>query len=130
MRKILLFFVPLLFSVLISNAQFNNAQNDAAMQLVGANKTSLSLSADDLSNVVVSSTYLDNASGITMVYLQQTHKSIPVYNQMLVLAFKNNKLVSNAGVFNHSMEKLANVKTGIPSVSAEGAVQSAVCDRA
>jgi subtilisin-like proprotein convertase family protein len=129
MRKILLFLIPLLFAVCFTNAQFNNAEDNAALQLVSANKASLGLSADELSNVMVYRTYQDNATGIRMVYLLQTYKGIPVYNQMLVLAFKNNRLVSNAGVFNHSMEKLANVKTGIPSVSAEGAVQSALSDR-
>ncbi|MGF2410907.1 M36 family metallopeptidase [Ferruginibacter sp.] len=128
MRKIFLFLIPLLFSVFISNAQ-NNAQDAEALQLVSSNKASLGLSAADLSNVMVSSTYLDNASGIRMVYLQQTHKGIPVYNQMLVLAFKNNRLVSNAGLFNHSMEKFTNSKTGMPSVTPEAAVQSAISDR-
>jgi subtilisin-like proprotein convertase family protein len=129
MRKILLFLIPLFFGVLISNAQFNKPQDAAALQLVSANKVQLGLSAEDLNNVIVSNTYLDNASGIRMVYLQQTYKGVPVYNQLIVLAFKNNQLVSNAGVFNHSMEKLANSKTGIPSLSPEAAVQSALSDR-
>jgi subtilisin-like proprotein convertase family protein len=129
MRRILLFFIPLLFCVFFASAQVTNADNDAALQLVSANKASLGLSAQDVSNVMVSSTYQDNASGVRMVYLQQTYKGIPVYNQMLVLAFKNNRLVSNAGVFNHSMEKLANVPSGSPSVNAAAAVQSALSDR-
>ncbi|MGG9961781.1 M36 family metallopeptidase [Ferruginibacter sp. SUN106] len=129
MRKIFLFLIPLLFSVFFSNAQLNTADDNVALQLVSANKASLGLSDADLSNVKVSNTYQDNASGIRMVYLQQTYKGIPVYNQMLVLAFKNNKLISNAGTFNHSMEKFANVASGIPAVSAEGAVQSALSDR-
>jgi len=111
------------------NAQFANADDNAALQLVSASKASLGLTAGDMNNVMVSSTYYDNATGIRMVYLQQTHKGIPVYNQLLVLAFKNNKLVSNAGSFNHSMEKSANVMSGMPSVSAESAVQSALSDR-
>ncbi|MBP6285422.1 MAG: M36 family metallopeptidase [Ferruginibacter sp.] len=129
MKKLLLFLIPLLFSVFTINAQFSNPENDAAMQLVGAHKDALRLSADDLSNVMVSSTYQDNATGIRMVYLNQTYKGIPVLNQMLVLAFKNGKLVSNAGKFNHSMEKFTIGKTAMPSVSAQSAVQSALSDR-
>jgi subtilisin-like proprotein convertase family protein len=121
--------MPLFFSVFNVNAQFSKPQDAEALQLVSANKAGLGLSADDLNNVIVSNTYLDNASGIRMVYLQQTYKGVPVYNQMLVLAFKNSQLVSNAGAFNHSMEKLANSKTGIPSLSPEAAVQSALSDR-
>ncbi|MGC4101450.1 M36 family metallopeptidase [Ferruginibacter sp.] len=129
MRRILLLIFPLLFSVFIASAQSNNADDNVALQLVSANKATLGLSQTELDNVMVSRTYLDNASGIRMVYLQQTYKGIPVYNQMLVLAFKNNRLLSNAGTFNHSMEKLANSKTGLPSVTAEAAVQSALSDK-
>jgi len=129
MRKIFLSILPFLFSVFLVNAQFKNADENAALQLVSTSKSILGLSAEDLKNVMVSNTYLDNATGIRMVYLQQTHQGIPVYNQMLVLAFKADKLVSNAGAFNHSLEKLVNVKSGMPSVSAEGAVQSALSDR-
>ena len=129
MKKLLLFLIPMLLCVFTMNAQFSNSDNDAAMQLVGANKDALHLSAGDLSNVVVSNTMYDNATGIRMVYLNQTYKGIPILNQMLVLAFKNGKLVSNAGKFNHSMEKFTAGKMTMPSVSAESAVQSALSDR-
>ena len=129
MRKFLLLLISFLFSFCISNAQLNNPDEGTAMRLVNTSKTTLGLSTEDLNNVMISSTYYDNASGIRMVYLQQTHLGIPVYNQMLVLAYKDDKLVSNAGLFNHSMGKLVNVKTGIPSLSAAAAVQSALSDR-
>lgn len=129
MRKIFLFFVPLLLCVFNIHAQTYNAQENAAISLVSASKAALGLSAEDLGNVMVSSTYQDNASGVTRVYLNQTYKAVPVYNQMLVLAFKGERLVSQAGAFNHSMEKLVNVTTAMPAVSAESAVQSALADR-
>ncbi|MEO6254604.1 MAG: M36 family metallopeptidase, partial [Ferruginibacter sp.] len=129
MRKIFLFIVPLLFCVFSINAQSINAEENAAISLVSASKTALGLSAEDLRNVKVQSTSFDNASGIRMVYLIQTYKDIPVYNQMLVLAYKGEKLVSKAGVFNHSMEKFVTSKSGNPSVTAESAVQSALSDR-
>ena len=129
MRKIFLFLVPLLLCVFTINAQNFNVEKNAAISLVSASKATLGLSTDDLSNVMVSSAYYDNTSSVTRVYLIQTHKGIPVYNQMLVLAFKGDKLVSQAGAFNHSMEKFINVKSGMPSVSAESAVQSALSDR-
>ena len=129
MRKIFLFIVPLLFCVFSINAQSINAEENAAISLVSASKTTLGLSAEDLGNVMVTSTYYDNASGVRMVYLTQTYQGIPVYNQMLVLAFKGDKLASKAGAFNHSLEKLVNVNSGMPSVTAESAVQSALSDR-
>ena len=129
MRKIFLFFVPLLFFVYQVSAQNVNAEEPVATSLVSASKAELGLSSNDLQQVMVSSSYMDNATGIRMVYLTQTYKGIPVYNQMLVLAFKEDKLVSKAGAFNHSLEKLINIKSGVPSVSAESAVQSALSDR-
>jgi subtilisin-like proprotein convertase family protein len=129
MRKIFLFIVPLLFCVFSISAQSINADENAALSLVSASKAKLGLSAEDLSNVIVSSTYYDNTSGIRMVYLLQTYKGVPVYNQMLVLAFKGDKLVSNAGSFNHGLKKWANTESVTPSVSAESAVQSAMSDR-
>ena len=129
MRKIFLFIVPLLFCVFSINAQSINVGENAAISLVSASKTTLGLSAEDLGNVKVSSTYHDNGTGLTMVYLNQTYQGIPVFNQILVLAFKAGKLVSNAGVFNHSIEKFVTLKSGTPSVTAESAVQSALSDR-
>ncbi len=130
MRKIFLFIVPLLFCVFSINAQNKNAEENAALSLVSASKAALKMSAEDLSNSKVLSTYLDEASGgVRRVYLIQTYKGVPVYNQVLVLAFKGDKLISHAGSFNHSIEKLANVNSVMPSVSAESAVQSALSDR-
>ena len=129
MRKIFLFIVPLLFCVFSINAQSINADENAAISLVSASKASLGLSSEDLTNVKVSSSYYDNATGIRMVYLNQTFKGIPVFNQILVLAYKGDKLVSTAGSFNHSVEKLVNLQSATPSVSAASAVQSALSDR-
>ena len=89
------------------NAQNNNAEENVALSLVSASKATLGLSAEDLSNVRVLSTYTDNASGIRMVYLNQTYQGVPVFNQMLVLSFRNGgKLLSQAGAFNQQPAKI------------------------
>ena len=129
MRKIFLFIVPLLFCVFSINAQSINAEENAAISLVSASKAKLGLTADDLGNVMVSNTYYDNASGIRMVYLTQTYQNIPVFNQMLVLAFRGDKLVSQSGSFNHNLQKFAAGKSSTPAVSAASAVLSALSDR-
>ena len=129
MRRVLLLIVPLLFCVFSIDAQSINAEDNAAISLVSASKAKLGLTADDLSNVMVSRTYQDNATGIRMVYLNQTYQNIPVFNQILVLAFKGDKLVSQAGAFNHSLQKFAADKSAMPSVGAAAAVQSALSDR-
>ena len=74
MRKIFLFIVPLFFCVFSINAQNNNAEENAAISLVSASKAALGLSAEDLSNVTVIRTYMDNGTGITMVYLNQADR--------------------------------------------------------
>ena len=139
MRKISLFIVPLLFFVFGINAQsINNASNNAksatvdevaAMNLVSASKIALGLSAEDLSNAKVISTYTDNTSGIRMVYLNQTYQGVPVFNQIMVLSFRNDKLLSKAGTFNNSIQKFAAGKMATPAVTAASAVQSAISDR-
>ncbi len=129
MRKIFLFIVPLLFCVFSINAQNINAGENAAFNLVSASKAKLGLSAEDLSNAMVSSTYIDNASGIRMVYLTQIYLGVPVFNQMLVLSFRDGKLLSQAGAFNHSLQKFAVGKSAMPAVTAASAVQSAISDR-
>jgi subtilisin-like proprotein convertase family protein len=129
MRKIILFIVPLLFCVFSINAQNINVEENAAFSLVSASKTTLGLSAEDLSNSMVSSTSYDDASRIRMVYLTQTYQGVPVFNQMLVLAFRDGKLISQAGAFNKNLQKFAAGKSAAPAVTAASAVQSAISDR-
>ena len=99
MRKILLLILPLLLCVFVINAQTFNPEENAALSLVSANKATIGLTEDDLINAKVASTFMDNAIGVRYVYLQQTFKGISVYNQILVLAFKGNTLVSKSGGF-------------------------------
>ena len=130
MKKIIPLIFLILCSVLFSNAQnVINAEHNLALQLVDANKAAIGISQEEFSNAIVSSTFADNATGNRYIYLQQSYKGIPVYNQMLVLAFKNGNLLSNAGKFDPSIEKLVNVSSGSPAVTAESAVQSALSDR-
>jgi subtilisin-like proprotein convertase family protein len=129
MRKVLLLIVPLLFFVFSINAQNKSAEENAAFSLVSASKAKLGLSAEDLGNSMVSSTSYDDAARTRMVYLTQTYQGVPVFNQMLVLAFKDGKLISQAGVYNHSIQKFAAGKSAMPAVSAASAVQSAISDR-
>jgi hypothetical protein len=48
---------------------------------------------------------------------------------VLVLAFKNDQLISKAGQFNISIEKQVNVKQAVPGISADKAVLAALADR-
>ena len=128
MRKILLLIITF-FSAFVTMAQTNDAEKNAALQIVSANRIAIGLSADELNNLMVSSSYVDKTIGVRYIYLQQTFRDIPVYNQMQVLAFKNNKIASNAGGRISDMDKKVNVISGMPAVSAESAVISALSSK-
>jgi subtilisin-like proprotein convertase family protein len=124
MKKLLLL-TGLLVCAIFSFAQVNQQDRSNAMQLVSANKLALGFSSEDLNNVIVSSTYKISGTNVTMVYLQQSYRGIPVYNQIKTLAFRDGKVVSDAGAFIPSMEKFTRGASELPSVTAESAVQAA-----
>jgi uncharacterized repeat protein (TIGR01451 family) len=123
MRKFLLLFVAAL-SLLYARAQVSASDIVAAKQVVSKNSAAIGLSAEDLSNIIVSSTYISQ-EGIRMVYLYQSYKDIPVYNQMHVLAFKNDKLVSASGGRIPLLDQKVNTKNGIPAVPLSEALKAA-----
>jgi hypothetical protein len=126
MKKNLFFLILILGSLSLSAQQDENL---LAKQLVSKNKTLIGLSNYELNNLIISNTYFDNTSKLRMVYLQQSFKGLPVYNQLLVLAFKNETLVSNAGAFIQGIEKRTGGNAGIPSINALMAVKAAMNDR-
>ena len=122
MKKNLLFLVFICFSFLLKAQNIDKA---VAMQLVKQNLVSAGLSGANLADVIVSDAYHDASTGLDMIYLQQSFKGIPVYNQIQVLAFKNGLMASTAGGRIASIEKMTG--TGeIPSVSASQAVTTAI----
>ena len=127
MKKFLLVF-SFLFSTIVSFAQISTVEKQLAIELIKQNQIQLGLTDFDVENTVVSSTYLNATSGIRMVYLNQTFKSIPVFNKMQVLAFKNNVLVSNTGSRINFIDQLVNIASGVPAISASHAVQSVISD--
>jgi hypothetical protein len=127
MKKFSLVF-SFLFSTVLSFAQITTVEKQIAFDLLKQNQIKLGLTDFDVENTLVSSTYLNNASGIRMVYLNQTFKSIPVFNKMQVLAFKNNVLVSNTGSWINAIDQLVNIASGVPTISATQAVQSVISD--
>jgi len=112
MKKQLLLIV-LLVSFMAGNAQVSKQENEAALQLVKLNARAIGLSASDLDNLTVSGTYLNGDAGIRMVYLQQSYRNIPVFNQMRVLAFRKSQLVSSTGSFIQYIDQLVNIQNAI-----------------
>jgi extracellular elastinolytic metalloproteinase len=125
MKRILLFFCVMLFSILGVNAQ--ELEKAAATQLVEKNLVGIGLKPQDLADLKVSNAYHNRTAGTDLVYMQQQQKGIPILNQLLVLAFKNGKLVSRAGTMYRGFEKLpAATVSETPSVPAEMAAIKAM----
>ncbi len=125
MKKFILLFFAVT-AVLFGKSQTTNVEKLAAMELVQSNKVLLNINDEDLSNAIIQSTYKNKFAGTTMVYLQQAFKGIPVYNQLITLAFKDGKLISKAGEFIENIGNVVNAKSGMPTVTAENAVSEAI----
>jgi len=125
MKKNLLFLLPLLLCfVFSSRSQVTDNEKKLALGLVQTNSPVTGLTPDDLNNSIVANTYVIPGSNIRMVYLQQSYQGIPVYNQMQVLAFKDDKLVSNAGGRLKTLNELSRNANSVPAVSSINAVQT------
>ncbi len=72
----------------------------------------------------ISSFYYDEATKVTMVYLQQTHKGVDVYNAITPVAFKNDKPVSVRAVLPLA-EVMPAEKSAKPAVTAAAALRTA-----
>ena len=128
MRKLLFLLIAISFSFSVK-AQLDAKEKNAAMAAVRVNQKSLGLDNGDLYNMEVVNSYVDQQSGIRYVYLIQTYKNIPVYNQIQVLSFKGDKLLSKAGGRIPLMEEKMKGKSALPKLSASSAVLAALTDR-
>ena len=126
MKKIVFFLMLVSWAI---GATSQDISSSAALQLVENNLTAIGLTKQSLTNVIVSNAYFNKTSGTQLVYLQQSHKGLPVFNQIQTLAFKNGKLVSAAGHQIKSIEKLSNKASGVPSITAESAVRKAMAEK-
>ena len=108
-----------------ASAQELTAQ--AASSLVRTNASSLGLSKNDLTNMRISSAYIDKTSGATLVYVQQTYKGADVFNAIQVYAFKNGKVVTASGA-PVNIADMANSKTGQAAITPANAVSAAAAN--
>lgn len=100
-----------------------------ALDLVRQYIKETGLTQNDLANIRVTDAYNDKQAGnVTMIYLQQTYLSLPVHNQLQVLAIRNGHIASNAGG-RVDMEKRAKGKSARPSLSPETAISAALSSK-
>ena len=128
MRKLLLTALMITSSFLIY-AQVDESQARTAKQLVNVNSNIAGLTASDIENSIVASTYkITGHDDVQMVYLQQSYKGIPVFNELQVMAFKQGRLVSRTGSRINAIEEKANNNNGVPTVTVLNAVERALQD--
>ncbi len=126
MKRFLLSVVSLFFVLTIQAQDIDKAK---AMELVIKNKNSLGLTDNDIVNSIVSNAYISQSSGLTMIYLQQSYKGLPVFNQLLSLAFKDEKLFSNFGKWITDINKKVNTLNIFPSVTPDVSVKKALKEK-
>lgn len=121
MKKLLLIS---LLAFLFIGADGQNISRTAAKVLVTNNSVLIGVPKNLLEDAIVSSAYYNQTAGTQMVYLLQAYKGLPVYNKMLVLAFKDGKIISSAGSFVTDISKMI---TGIstPALTAVTATKTA-----
>ncbi|RYE19580.1 MAG: hypothetical protein EOP51_19590, partial [Sphingobacteriales bacterium] len=95
-----------------------------AVQLLSKNKQALSFTSDDIQNSIISNAFVNASAGTTMLYVQQSFKTLPVFNQVQSLAFKNGLLVSAAGERLRTLPKLVAAIPAVPTVPAETALRT------
>jgi hypothetical protein len=113
----------MLYSI-TSYAQVTEQEKTIAFDLVRANLEKIKFTSEDLNNSEVSSTYYTPASQLRMVYLQQAYLGIPVFNQMQVLAFKNQQLLSFTGSRIDLINQLTN-NNEVPTITPAQAILTA-----
>lgn len=126
-RKTMKTFISI-FSLLLVTLSTSAQDIDAAtaMRLLGSQQAEAGLTKEALSQSIISNAYHDQVSGLDLVYLQQSYKDLPVFNQVQTLAFKNGKLVSKAGVRINAMAKKASLAGDLPQITAEMALLKAI----
>lgn len=123
MKRVLLFVCT---SLLFFNLKAQEIEKSKAFEMVVKNKTAIGLSDEDVVNSTVSSAYQSSSSGLIMVYLQQSYKGLPVFNQLQSLAFKNDILFSNFGERISDIKSKVNTINIFPSITPDEAVTKAL----
>lgn len=123
MKKIFFVISLVVLSLFTKAQQIDNAK---AIGLIEKNKLALGLRDFEIKNSIVSNAYQTAGTDISYIYLQQTFKNLPIYNQLLSLAFKNGELVSKFGNRIDNLENKTPNISAIPLVEPEAAVKKAL----
>jgi Fungalysin metallopeptidase (M36) len=105
------------------------AQKEVALtkQYLNENIAKFSLSFSDIADMKVSSEYLSPTTGWYHIYFNQTFEQVEVYNGLLAVTLKDNKVAFTANSFTPSVAtKISSSK--IATLNTEAALQKAAAD--
>ncbi|HAI84701.1 MAG TPA: hypothetical protein DCL43_13635 [Chitinophagaceae bacterium] len=95
------YYVVLLTTLCLSIGQLQAqevANTKAAYDLMQKNLAALNLLPGDINQLEVTDMYT-TPEQVTMLYVRQTYRGIGIHNQMLVMAFRNDKLLNKSGTW-------------------------------
>jgi hypothetical protein len=107
-----------------------NAQKEVALtkQYLQENTTKYNLSLLDISEMKVSSEYLSPTTGWYHIYFNQTLRSIDVYNGVIGITLKDNKVAYAANSFVPALAAKMPASNDATTLSAKDALQKAIAD--
>src|SRR5258708_791577 len=92
-KKIIFLLIVVLLTSMGAGAQDGGEARRRAADLLRTNLRATGLSRAAIDSYVVTDAYPDKRSGNFLVYLQQTHLGIPVYNKISIYIFRNDTLI-------------------------------------
>lgn len=125
------FFLPTILAIAIlcifstALGQQREMDKTAALSLVQKTKDAVGFNDEELKNLKVIRSYTDAQYNATYIYLIQTYKGVAIYNQIVVLAYKNGSLVSKAGTLLPNPSSMPGADADMPALRAEDAVSMA-----
>jgi uncharacterized repeat protein (TIGR01451 family) len=112
-------------SAIVSGQKQNLPAKDQATVLLRKNIMATGLSQSNLAEYRVTDAYADKKSGTFLVYLQQTHLGIPVYNKIGIYVFKNDQLIQKQPDYVGQIPDAASTRTAGYNISPAQAIHFA-----
>jgi extracellular elastinolytic metalloproteinase len=105
----------------IFSSQAQEPSDAELKKILTANAARLPVSAGDIADALINSTYLDKSAGIRYIYLQQGYRSIGVFNQVIAIALRNGQVLHVSGRFIPALA--SRVPASVPVIVSGDAIQ-------
>jgi extracellular elastinolytic metalloproteinase len=110
MKQLYLLLLLLLASTLQAQPQ---SKHDGIKKQIEKNLSILNIAPSEIDNLILKDAYTTQSTGLTHVYLQQAYKGIELYNGIINVALRNDKIEN----FNHHFDTKISTKANNPQPS-------------